>query len=205
MKLPEVVRRIGHADGAVRVYVEDYVYTYLEELRKRKDILPLRAALFGHVIHKDSLCYYLVYGACCVVEELEYGQSEEQIRESFFEDLDLIGYVNISRDKRIMAEKGDGYFVFYEANEAMKTYLLYCYHREKRKSNPRQESAAAAAHGKRYWGKKKELLANAVKQILCVICILLLATAVSTIGDYEKIHGFVEMTDRAVWMIEAGR
>ena len=96
MKLPEIVRRIGRADGEVRVYVEDYVYTYLEGLRKRKDILPLRAALFGHVIHKDNLCYYMVYGACCVVEELEYGQSEEQIRERFFEDLNLIGYVNIS-------------------------------------------------------------------------------------------------------------
>ncbi len=203
MKLPEIVRRIGVTDGEVRVYVEDYVYTYLEELRKRKNILPLRAALFGHVIRKDSLCYYLVYGACCVIDELEYGQSEEQIRKRFFEGFDLIGYVNISKDKQNAAEKNDGYLVFYEANEAMKDYLLYCYQREMRKSSLNQEPAAVIPHEKHFLEKKKELLINAVKQILCLICILLLATAVSAIGDYDKIHGFVEMTDRAVWMIEA--
>jgi len=204
MKLPEIVRRIGQTDGEIRVYVEDYVYTYLEELRKKKDILPLRAALFGHVIHKDNLCYYLVYGACCVVEELEYGQGEEQIRERFFEDLDLIGYVNISRDKRVMAEKSNGYFVFYEANEAMKAYLLYCYQREKRRSSSRQELLEGFPP-KCSLGKKKKFLGDIVKQFLCVMCILLLATVISAIGDYEKLYGFAEMTDRAVCMMETGK
>ena len=47
MHLPNIVKQIGKTDGEEKVYVEDYVYTYLNELKKEKEIFPVRVALFG--------------------------------------------------------------------------------------------------------------------------------------------------------------
>ena len=52
MKLPEIVKRIGYTDGEERIYVEDYVYSYLNGLREKKELFPIRAALYGHVVQK---------------------------------------------------------------------------------------------------------------------------------------------------------
>ena len=75
MKLPEIVKRIGYTDGEERIYVEDYVYSYLNGLREKKELFPIRAALFGHVVQKETIYCYLIYGACCVVEELAWGKT----------------------------------------------------------------------------------------------------------------------------------
>ena len=95
MQLPNIVKQIGKTDGEERVYVEDYVYTYLNELKKEKEIFPVRVALFGSVFQKDEKNFYLVYGASCVIDELECGRDEEQVRKEYFGEHELIGYVNI--------------------------------------------------------------------------------------------------------------
>ena len=143
MQLPDMVKQVGRINGKERVYVEDYVYTYLNELKKEKNVLtkteflpekvfPLRIALFGHVFQKEEQNIYLVYGAACVMEELENGKNEEQIRKEFFEEYELIGYVNIYGNKQELPGKREGYYIFYEKNEAMQGYLLACYERKNR-------------------------------------------------------------------------
>lgn len=184
MKMPDIVRRIGCADEKNCIYIEDYVYSYLNGLREKADVFPLRAALFGHVIQKENLCCYLIYGASCVVEELEYGRNEEQVQKEFFADYELIGYVNITKRKQAVPEVGKGYFVFYESNEAMQNYLSFCYIREKR--------------GK----KKRSYTKDMLRQIFTLICVLVLATAVCTVNDYDKMYGFLEMTGKAAYMLE---
>ena len=80
MQLPTMVKQMGRVDGNERVYIEDYVYAYLNELKAEKSNLPLRAALFGHVYHRENQNFYLVYGAVSVVDELANGRVEEQVR-----------------------------------------------------------------------------------------------------------------------------
>ena len=133
MKLPTMVKQIGAVDGNEKVYIEDYVYAYLNELKAEKKNLPLRAALFGHVYHKENQTFYLVYGAVSIVDELAYGRSEEQVRKEYFEEYELIGYVNIYGNKQELPGKKDGYYIFYDKNEAMQNYLLFCYRQMKRK------------------------------------------------------------------------
>ena len=48
MRLPSVVKQMGKVTGESRVYIEDYVYTYLNEIKKEKNSLPVRVALYGH-------------------------------------------------------------------------------------------------------------------------------------------------------------
>ena len=66
MHLPSVVKQMGKVTGENRVYIEDYVYTYLNELKKKKNSLPVRVALYGHAFSRETIHYYLIY-----VEEME--------------------------------------------------------------------------------------------------------------------------------------
>lgn len=199
MKIPDIVRRIGCVDETNRVYIEDYVYSYLNGLQAKTDIFPLRAALFGHVIRKENACFYMIYGASCVVEELEYGRNEEQIRKEFFEDYELIGYVNIIKNKQSVPEPGKGYFVFYESNEAMQNYLSFCYERETKikKKDKMSGKFTYSCHG-----KKRICVGNLTRQIFTLVGVIILATAVCAVNDYDKMHGFVEMAGDAAHMLE---
>ena len=101
MQLPEMVRLVGKINGEDRVYMEDYVYTYLHDLKMDWEKIPIRVALFGHVYRSESRKIFMKYGAASVIEELEYGRDEEQVRKDFFEKYELIGYVNIYGKKQI--------------------------------------------------------------------------------------------------------
>ena len=205
MKLPGIVKRIGTIEGECRVYVEDYVYTYLNELRIKKDIVPVRAALFGRVQQKEGNCYYFVYGASCVVEELAYGRNESWVREEFFPKYELIGYVNIYGDRQILPDKSKGYFVFYESNEPMQNYLISCYKRENEREQGKTIRSRELSEAKLQPAgtSKLSIIGNVLKKILYSVCIMILTIAVTTINNYDKLYGFMETTQRAVAMMEA--
>lgn len=200
MQLPDVVKQIGKANGAERVYVEDYVYTYLNELKKEKEIFPLRVALFGHVYHKEVRNFYLVYGAACVIDELEYGRNEEQVRKEYFENYELIGYVNIYGNGQELPGKKEGYYVFYEKNESMQNYLLSCYERRSRRRIGREEEKSGYLKEASALTPKKLnfSIGDTIKKIFYGGCIILLALAVTTINEYSKMQGFVEAADRVI-------
>ncbi|MCM1561719.1 MAG: hypothetical protein NC123_19625, partial [Butyrivibrio sp.] len=108
MQLPDIVKQIGKADEKERVYIEDYVYTYLHGLKagtgdSEKTVgvqrtFPMRVALFGHAFQKEERKFYLIYGASNVIEELEKGKSEEQIRKEYFEEY-VCGMMSSERRK----------------------------------------------------------------------------------------------------------
>lgn len=200
MQLPEIVKQVGKANGRERVYLEDYVYTYLRELKKEAGILPGRAALFGHVYHKNSCNFYMIYGAASVIGGLERGRGEEQVRKEFFEDYELIGYVNIYAKGREMPGKKEGCYIFYEKNEPMQNYLLSCYEQK----NKEQGSGKKTRKSGRKGGQPSSMKSTA-KRFFYGGCVILLAIAVTTINDYNKMHGFVEAAGRAVAFAEAGR
>ena len=204
MKFPEFVKKIGTVEDECRVYVEDYVYTYLNELRERKDIFPMRAALFGHILKKEGKCFCFVYGAACVVEELENGRDEEQVRKDFFEEYELIGYVNICKDKQLTPEQSKGYYIFYETNEAMQNYLVSCYEKESRKQREKHEEQRVCRRGQQDLPGhlNRRFAGEILKKFFYGIGILVLATAVTAINDYEKMYGFMETADCAVSFAE---
>ena len=186
MQLPEMVRLVGKISGEDRVYVEDYVYTYLHELKSDGERLPIRVALFGHIYRNESRKFYMVYGAASVIDELENGRDEEQVREEFFEEYELIGYVNIYGNKQEWPGKKNGYYIFYETNEPMQNYLLVCFERKKRKHLPAEKASFS--------------IGDTIRRLLYGVFIIILITAVTTINDYDKMLGFVETTGKAVAM-----
>lgn len=199
MQLPTMVKQIGQVEGNERVYIEDYVYAYLNELKAEKKNLPLRAALFGHVHHRENQTFYLVYGAVSIVDELAYGRSEEQVRKEYFGEFELIGYVNIYGNKQELPGKKDGYYIFYDKNEAMQNYLLFCYKQMKRKGRVRNETSCTREVVSDFTHTTSQTLSirEIIKRLIYGVSIIILSIAVTTINDYEKMYGFVEAAGRA--------
>ena len=190
MHLPEIVKEVGTIGGEQRVYVEDYVYTYLYGLKRNDGGFPLRAALFGHTCKKGNTNFYFIYGAASVTYELSRGRDEEQVRKDFFEEYELIGYVNIYGDRQEWPGKKNGYYVFYETNEAMQNYLISCYEEK--------EKRTASTDVK----KTSFFIGDVIKRLFCGGCIIILTIAATAINDYSKMQGFVKAVDRLITFAE---
>lgn len=190
MRLPSIVKQIGTVRGESQVYIEDYVYTYLNRLKKERIRLPLRVALYGHAFSRDDKQFYLIYGASNVVEEMENGRSQERIQEIFFQEYSLIGFVNIY-DNKELPKTGDGCYVFYESNEAMQNYLISCYKRRDKSSMREKENTAVRM-------SKSFLWVELLRKIGLGVMVLIMAVAVTVIDDYEKMHDFMIMVVNAM-------
>lgn len=190
MRLPSIVKQVGTIRGESRVYIEDYVYSYLKRLKKERIRLPLRVALYGHAFSKDDKQFYLIYGASNVVAEMENGISQERIRKLFFKDYSLIGFVNIY-DKKELPQSGDGCYVFYESNEAMQNYLVSCYKRKDKFSRQEKEFPVTLT-GKPF------LLVEFLRKIGLGAIIIIAAVAVTAIDKFEKMHEFAVMVVHAM-------
>lgn len=59
-RFPKNVRQIGNVSDTPKIYVEDYVDTFLNQLCDKKDEEPTGAFLVGHKVQKeDRLCVYI--------------------------------------------------------------------------------------------------------------------------------------------------
>lgn len=191
MQLPEMVRLVGKINGEDRVYMEDYVYTYLHDLKQDWEKIPIRVALFGHVYQNTGRKFYMIYGAASVIDELANGRDEEQVRKEFFSEYELIGYVNIYGKNQEWPGKKNGYYIFYESNESMQNYLIACFKRKNRRNDAIK--------------KEPFSFGDTIRKIFYGAGIILLTLAVTTINDYDKMQGFVEAAGRAAVMSETGK
>ena len=198
MRLPSVVKQMGKVTGESRVYIEDYVYTYLNELKKKKNSLPVRVALYGHAFSRENIHYYLIYGASGVVEEMENGRNQEEIGKQFFVGYSLIGYVNIY-EKQNLPGTEEGCYIFYESNEAMQNYMLSCFKRKK-KLNEEEKDKCQAYGGNKKAGEKFAL--SFIRELFCKtflgLTVMLTAVAVVTIDNYGCMYDFTMMAVRVL-------
>ena len=82
-KLPKNTRQIGEEIGEKKLYVEDYVVTYLNRLANEKDVA--RAILIGTVREQNLYPYIFIDGAV----EVEYYHMDEKQREEFEKKIEM--------------------------------------------------------------------------------------------------------------------
>ena len=118
LKIPKNVMQIGTGSPNVKLYMEDYVHTFLERCQGKETCLA-----FGQQEEKDGVRYYLIYGA----------EKETDFRRGnfpYFQKLDRIGKIEKKEAAvRFWTVRGEeiqigGYFVFYEQNEEMQAYMI---------------------------------------------------------------------------------
>ena len=206
MRLPKVMRQVGKVTGNNRVYIEDYAYTYLNDLKAEGKNFPLRVALYGHAFQKEAQKFYLIYGASCVVEELETGRNQEQIAKAYFGDYSLIGYINLYSGGELPGQK-EGCFIFYEKNEAMQNYLVSCYERklrghedDRRNLICQKEKVSEKILLKERTGSL--CLRCFLQKLLLFLMVIIAALSALTISSYQQMSEFTEMAARAVQIMK---
>lgn len=140
MELPKNITQIGEADAKCKIYVEDYVVSFLKQLNPIARDKTMAAALYGRKKTEDDKTYLFVYGA----GKLDFIQKElrhlsqaqlqeiERIRRQYFGDYEFLGYRILNGEmvdgfhvcEQDICRYVSGYAQFYENNEAMLTYML---------------------------------------------------------------------------------
>ena len=155
LKIPKNVMQIGTGSPNVKLYMEDYVHTFLERCQGKETCLA-----FGQQEEKDGIRYYLIYG---VEKETDFR------RENFpyFQKLERIGKIEKKEASvRFWTVRGEeiqigGYFIFYEQNEEMQAYMIA----EREQSRPAdvEEERVMEAINARREKRKAEAAADAAR------------------------------------------
>ena len=83
MELPKNITQIGEADDKCKIYVEDYVVSYLRQMNQLARNKEMALALYGTSTDEEDKTYVFLYGAARVnylqkeVRHLSQAQKQE--------------------------------------------------------------------------------------------------------------------------------
>ena len=179
-KIPENICRIGRTDTLQRIYVEDYVISFLKEILKDMEHAAAGKAMlllfYGDGFEKDGVQFFFLSGMAVRAGAGGKGfHREEQryfdrIRRRFFPDKKGIGWYYLTPGRTTIPEifrnlreqhfsDVQGYYIYYEKNTAMEEYLLHYHQAEKAPmpfSDKVKKKAGKAKESKLPDGKLKE-------------------------------------------------
>lgn len=157
LKIPKNVMQIGTGSPNVKLYMEDYVHTFLERCQGKETCLA-----FGQQEEKDGIRYYLIYG---VEKETDFRRGNFP----YFQKLERIGKIEKKEAAvRFWTVRGEeiqigGYFIFYEQNEEMQAYMIA--EREQNRPAAVEEERVMEAINARREKRKAEAAADAARGI----------------------------------------
>lgn len=228
IQIPENVRMCGEGvnSSAVtesmteRVYLEDYVVTFLRQARDACKEGTLLIDLYGKRETDDGKTWFFVYAAGFAADEVRFQDYEwlgkaywqwEKEPEEYIAQIqkvdDSLHAVLTGEDGEIVFfinEKGyvrraDTYFVFYEKNEIMQNFLIEWYRRNlKREERETADHAARnfrrlyqARQNDRHQAKMISLMYAASLMLLILCCI----TGISMMNQYDKMKQMGQSID----------
>ena len=140
MELPKNITQIGEVGKTCKIYVEDYVVSYMKQLNQAALDKSMAIALYGKRREENGIVYYFVYGACKLdflqreVRHLSQAQRQEidRLRKKYFPEHTFVGYRLLDGDmiegfhicEQDICRYISGYAQFYEKNDAMLAYML---------------------------------------------------------------------------------
>lgn len=140
MELPKNITQIGETDKRSKVYMEDYVVSYVKQQSKKAADKQVGVALFGKCNKEENMSYYFIYGACRVnyitkdVRHLSGAQLQEveRIRKNHFGEYLFIGYCILDGEavegiylyENEICRYIKGYACFYEKNDSMLSFMV---------------------------------------------------------------------------------
>lgn len=140
MELPKNVTQIGEANPHCKIYVEDYVISYIKQLNRHAGDKQLAVALYGVRKEEAGIDYLFLYGACkltflqreCRHLSQAVLQEVEKQRKRYFSEYIFLGYRLLDGEMVEgfhICEQGvcryvEGYAQFYEKNDSMLSFML---------------------------------------------------------------------------------
>ncbi len=140
MDLPKNITQIGEADKHCRVYVEDYVVSYIKQMNGMAQNKDIAIALYGRRTVENGVAYLFAYGSAKLnflqkpVRHLSQAQEQEieKIRKKYFPEMTFLGYQILNGEmvegfqicEQEICRCVAGYAQFYEKNDSMLAYML---------------------------------------------------------------------------------
>lgn len=118
LQVPKNVMQIGEINPHTKIYMEDYVHTFLERRKKAETYLA-----FGKKEETDDVSYYMIYG---VEKKTDWDRGSFP----YFKKYERIGTIEgvsgswVLKPVRGSGIRLSGYFIFYEQNEDMQSYMI---------------------------------------------------------------------------------
>lgn len=143
IQIPKNVMQIGEINPHTKIYMEDYVHTFLERRKTAEVYLA-----FGKKEEQNGILYYMIYG---VEKKTDWDRGSLP----YFKKYDRLGTVEGPADARVLKPvRGsgillDGYFVFYEQNEDMQNYMIAVRETEELRGNEEKEAVMEAVRTRR--------------------------------------------------------
>ena len=140
MELPKNITQIGEADKHCRIYVEDYVVSYIKQMNGMAQNKDIAIALYGRKTEEDGVTYLFAYGSAKLnflqkpVRHLSHAQEQEieKLRKKYFSEMSFLGYQILNGEmvegfqicEQEICRYVAGYAQFYEKNDSMLAYML---------------------------------------------------------------------------------
>jgi len=140
MELPKNITQVGEANHNCKIYVEDYVISYMKQLNQVARDKDMAVALYGVKKEEDNVSYLFLYGACKLtflqreVRHLSQAQLQEieKYRQRYFKEYTFLGYRLLNGEmiegvhvwEQGICRYISGYAQFYEKNDSMLAYML---------------------------------------------------------------------------------
>lgn len=148
MELPRNIVQIGEPDKQHKIFIEDYVLSYMKQSIKRNretlnayGRLGPKMVLYGNVREENEITYYFLYAAALLTEASEHEgyltqderRETEETRLHFFPDYAFKAFCTLGEDlpdgfyiaEGLKGRPVRGYACFYEKNDSMLSYMLY--------------------------------------------------------------------------------
>lgn len=140
MELPKNITQIGESDRHCKIYVEDYVVSYIKQMNQMALYKELAVALYGTRKTEQQVSYVFIYGACKLdflqreTKHLSQAQRQEieKLRKKHFAEYEFLGYRLLNGERveglhiceQEICRYIAGYARFYEKNDGMLAYML---------------------------------------------------------------------------------
>ncbi len=140
MELPKNITQIGEADKHCKIYVEDYVVSYIKQMNGMAQNKDIAIALYGRKTTEGGVSYLFAYGSAKLnflqkpVRHLSQAQEQEieKLRKKYFPEMTFLGYQILNGEmvegfqicEQEICRYVAGYAQFYEKNDSMLAYML---------------------------------------------------------------------------------
>ena len=72
MELPKNITQVGETERGYKIYIEDYVISYIKQMNRFARDKEISISLYGKCAIEETTTYYFIYGAC----KLDFLQKE---------------------------------------------------------------------------------------------------------------------------------
>lgn len=106
IRLPRNIKQVGKDNGNIKIYIEDYAYSFIKDIHVDRDEDGRIGVLLGEVINEDDLTYIMVKGAAEVTNAAVFKEkiafTEEtwpvvnKIVKTEFQGMSIVGWYLVS-------------------------------------------------------------------------------------------------------------